>query len=166
MKTSPVHSANAMNTTSGTAPPELTTETSGLTLQRPHPSSLQLRAFTIIEMTIVIMVLVTLLGVGLNAAKGIRTWRLGREASETLRSVYTAQRLYLSDNPTAAVTSLTDTLLIPYLPDRAPTMPTVTTLTGASLPIKVTVFPPVVNNGGTSYDPSGCTKDSLWDVGE
>jgi prepilin-type N-terminal cleavage/methylation domain-containing protein len=133
---------------------------------RPFRLRQRLRAFTLLEMTIVIMVLLILIGIGLYSTSAIKTWRLGREASETLRSVYTAQRLYLSDNPTAAVTSLTDALLIPYLPNKAATMPTITTLTGATLPVKVTVFPPVVNNGGTTYDPSGSTKDSLWDVGE
>ena len=132
-----------------------------------RPSRLRLRAFTLVELTVVIMILLALAGIGLYGSGAIKTWRLGREASEVLRSVYTAQRLYLSDNPTVAVTALTDELLIPYLPNRAAAMPTVKSLTGTTLTIKVTVFPPVVNNGsGVAYDPSGSTKDSLWDVGE
>ena len=128
---------------------------------------LWLRAFTLVELTLVILVLLTLMSIGFYSVNAIKTWRLGREASESLRSVYTAQKLYLSDNPTAAVTSLTSTLLIPYLPNKAASMPTVTSLTGATLNIKVTVFPPVVDNGaGVAYDPSGSTTDSLWDVGE
>jgi len=118
-------------------------------------------------MTIVIMILLSLIGIGLYSANSVKNWRLGRQASETLRTVYTAQRLYLSDNPTAAVSSLTGALLIPYLPNKAAAMPTVTSLTGTTLNIKVTVFPPVVDGGGgTPYDPSGSTTDSLWDVGE
>jgi len=138
-------------------------------MKRNRPSRLRqrLRAFTLLEMTLVIMVLLALISVGFYSAGAIKTWRLGRQASESLRSVYTAQKLYLSDNPTAAVTSLTNALLIPYLPNKATTMPTVTSLTGATLNIKVTVFPPVVDSGsGVAYDPSGSTKDSLWDVGE
>ena len=133
--------------------------------------SLRLRsrpaAFTLLEMTLVIMVLLALISVGMYSGSAIKTWRLGRQASESLRSVYTAQKLYLSDNPTVQVTSLTNTLLIPYLTSKATSMPTVTSLTGATLSIKVTVFPPVVDNGsGVAYDPSGSTTDSLWDVGE
>lgn len=124
-------------------------------------------AFTLLEMTLVIMVLLALISVGMYSGSAIKTWRLGRQASESLRSVYTAQKLYLSDNPTVQVTSLSNTLLIPYLTSKATSMPTVTSLTGATLSIKVTVFPPVVDNGsGVAYDPSGSTTDSLWDVGE
>jgi type II secretory pathway pseudopilin PulG len=125
------------------------------------------RAFTLLEMTLVIMVLLALISVGMYSGSAIKTWRLGRQASESLRSVYTAQKLYLADNPTVPVTSLTPALLIPYLTNRATSMPTVTSLTGATLTIKVTVFPPVVDSGsGVAYDPSGSPTDSLWDVGE
>ena len=133
-----------------------------------HPSHLRTRAFTLLEMTIVILVLLALIGMGLTSSNAVRNWQLGREAGESLRSVYTAQRLYLADNPTTAVSSLTDALLIPYLASHATTMPTVKSQTGATLTIKVTVYPPVVNaaSGGGTYDPSGNSKDSLWDVGE
>lgn len=133
---------------------------------RPPRLQQRFRAFTLLEMTIVVMVLLILMSVGLFSSNAIRTWRLGREASESLRSVYTAQKLYLSDNPTASVSTLTSTLLIPYLPNKASSMPTVTSLTGATLTIKVTVFPPVLTSAGVTYDPSGNTTDSLWDVGE
>ena len=125
------------------------------------------RGFTLLELTLVIMVLLALVSVGMYSGSAIKTWRLGRQASESLRSVYTAQKGFLADNPTVPVTSLTNALLIPYLTNKAASMPTVTSLTGATLNIKVTVFPPVVDNGsGVAYDPSGSTTDSLWDVGE
>ena len=134
---------------------------------RPFHLRQRLRAFTLLEMTLVIMVLLGLIGIGMYSTTAIKTWRLGRQASESLRTVYTAQKLYLSDNPTASVTALTGALLIPYLPNKATAMPTVTSLTGTTLNIKVTVFPPVVDNGaGVAYDPSGSSTDSLWDVGE
>jgi hypothetical protein len=118
-------------------------------------------------MTVVIMILMALIGTGMGVTSSIKSYRLGREAGETLRSVHTAQRIYLSDNPTADVTSLTNTLLIPYLANGTSTMPTVKSLTGTTLTIKVTVFPPVINNGsGGTYDPSGVGDDSLWDVGK
>ena len=129
--------------------------------------SLRPLAFTLLEMTIVIMVLLALIGIGMFSGNPINAWRLGRDASESLRCAYTAQTLYLSDNPMVEVTSLTNNLLIPYLPNNATSMPTVTSLTGAALNIKITVFPPVVDNGsGVAYDPSASSTDSLWDVGE
>lgn len=133
---------------------------------RPSCLRPRLRGFTLLELTIVIMVLLALIGIGLYASGSVKNWQLGRQASENLRSVYTAQRLYLSDNPTVAVSALTNELLIPYLPNKAAAMPTVKSLTGATLTIKVTVFPPVVTSSGVVYDPSGSSTDSLWDVGE
>jgi type II secretory pathway pseudopilin PulG len=122
---------------------------------------------TLLEMTIVIMVLLRLIGVGLYTSKGIDQWTLGREGGETLRSVYTAQRMYLADNPTVLVANITTTNIIPYLPNKVTSMPTVKSLTGATLSILVNQSPPVINNGsGARYDPSGSTTDSLWDVGQ
>lgn len=118
-------------------------------------------------MTVVIMVLLALVKVGLFASSALDKYKLGRIASESLRSVYTAQRMYLADNPTASVTSITSALLIPYMPNGATTIPTVKSLTGATLTVIVNVSPPVINAGsGVTYDPSGSNKDSLWDVGE
>jgi hypothetical protein len=46
-------------------------------------------------------------------------------------------------------------------------MPTVKSMTGATLSVIVNVSPPVINAGsGVTYDPSGSNRDSLWDVGE
>jgi len=132
-----------------------------------HASNSRRGAFTLVEMTLVILILMILIAVGFQVANMSKTTRLGRQASEALRTVYTAQRLFLADNPATPVTSLTNALLIPYLPNRATTMPTVESLTGSTLTIKVTTFPPVVDSGGgVTYDPSGNSKDSLWDVGE
>lgn len=127
----------------------------------------QRRAFTLVEMALVIGILLALIAVSFSVAKMSKSTQLGREAAETLRTVFTAQRLYLADHPATQVSSLTDAMLIPHLPSHATTMPTVKSLTGATLSIKITVFPPVVNDGGGAvYDPSGNSKDSLWDVGE
>ena len=125
------------------------------------------KAFTLLEMTVVILVLLSLIKIGLFTFSKMDEWRLGREASETLRSVYSAQRMYLADNPTASVSQITSTLLLPYLPNHANAMPTVTSLTGATLGLLINVSPPTINAGsGVAYDPSGSTHDSLWDVGE
>jgi type II secretory pathway pseudopilin PulG len=136
-------------------------------MKTPRHSPFSAKAFTLLEMTIVILVLLTLVGVGLFSSKKMGEWRLGREAGETLRTVYSAQRMYLADNPTKLVSEITTSNLIPYLPNNATAMPTVTSLTGSTLSIKVDVSPPVINAGsGVAYDPSGSSTDSLWDVGK
>lgn len=131
------------------------------------PSSRSTRAFTLLEMTIVIMVLIALMGLGLFTSSKMDEWKLGRQASETLRQVYSAQRMYLADNPTASVADLTSALILPYIPGNPVALPTVKSMTGANLSLIVNVSPPVINaGGGVIYDPSGSNMDSLWDVGE
>jgi type II secretory pathway pseudopilin PulG len=125
------------------------------------------RAFTLLEMTIVIMVMIAMISTGLFVSKKMDEWKVGREAAETLRSVYSAQRLFLADNPTRLVSSIVAADLVPYLQNGATNLPTVKSLTGTNLSIIVNVSPPVINAGsGVIYDPSGSNKDSIWDVGE
>ena len=122
--------------------------------------------FTLLEMTVVIMVLLSLMSLGLFISSKYSEWQTGRAASEELRSVYSAQRLYLADNPTVTVASITATNLIPYLASGATTLPVVTSLEGTTLTIKVDVTPPVFLKGTATYDPSGAPLDSVWDVGQ
>ncbi|MFD2256987.1 type II secretion system protein [Luteolibacter algae] len=123
--------------------------------------------FTLLEMTVVIMVLLTLIGVGLSVSNQYGRWKLGRTASEELRTVYAAQRMYLADHPTAAVNGIRAADIIPYLANRAVEIPTVTSLDGEILTINVNTSPPTINDGEDGvYDPSGDFSDSLWDVGE
>lgn len=125
------------------------------------------KGFTLVEMTVVIMVLLTLIGGGLFVSRQYSDWQMGRAASEDLRSVYAAQRMFLADNPTATVSAINANQIIPYLANRATALPTVKSLTGATLSIRVNVTPPNINDGsGGVYDPSGSTTDSLWDVGQ
>ena len=132
-----------------------------------HRRNRSKRGFTLLEMTIVIMVLIALMKMGLYGSRKMDEWRLGRAASESLRSVYTAQRMYLADNPTTSVTNISTAMVLPYLPNNVTVMPSVKSLTGATLNILVNVSPPVINAGsGVTYDPSGSNSDSLWDVGE
>jgi prepilin-type N-terminal cleavage/methylation domain-containing protein len=135
-----------------------------------HPRS----AFTLIEMTIVIMILLGLAGSGLYSYAALDRWKLGRAASEDLRSVYSAQRMYLADNPITPVADLTEAMLIPYLPNRAAVPPAtlvaafqpIKAITGANLGFRITQSPPVLVQGAVVYDPSGRPTDSLWDVGQ
>jgi type II secretory pathway pseudopilin PulG len=136
-------------------------------MKTPRLSRQLPKAFTLLEMTIVIMMLLALVKVGLFASSKMDEWKLGRAASETLRSVYSAQRMYLADNPTVSVGSLTSELVLPYMTNNTVVMPTVTSLLKTNLPIIVNVSPPIINAGsGVAYDPSGSNRDSLWDVGE
>ena len=136
-------------------------------MKTPRQSLSASRAMTLLEMTIVILVMLTLIGIGFFSSAKMGEWKLGRLAGETLRSVHSAQRMFLADNPTTLVSNITASKLIPYLPNNATAMPTVESLKGASLGIIVNVSPPVINAGsGVVYDPSGSNTDSLWDVGE
>ncbi len=124
------------------------------------------RGLTLVEMSLVILLLLSLAGGSLYFGGKIGEWRRGREAAETLRTVHAAQRMFLSDNPTVAVSAITAEQLIPYLPRGMTAMPTVTSLDGEELGINITVSPPVVDAGdGVAYDPSGSPNDGLWDIG-
>lgn len=130
-----------------------------------HPTPT--KGVTLVEMSIVIMILLALMGGGMMVFGGVDDWKKGRAASETLRSVYSAQRMFLADHPTRLVSSLTAAEILEYMPNNPTSMPTVKSITGQTLSIKVNVSPPVVNDGnGNAYDPSGKSNDSIWDVGE
>lgn len=134
-------------------------------------SSTRCGGFTLLEISLVICILIALMGVGMSVSGSARSWKLGRAGSETLRSVYTAQRTYLADHPTSSVTTLTQAALLPYLPGGPATFPTSVSVDGAVLHVRVNLSPPQLTTtaGGTSgtrYDPSGSFTDSLWDVGE
>lgn len=129
------------------------------------------RGFTLIEMSIVIFVLLALMTSGFFVNNVVGQWKLGRDASETLRTAYVAQRTYLADNPTVPLTSITPAMLLPYLPNNPATFPTAKSLESATLYPRVNVSPPYMTTtsggiSGTRYDPSQTTSDSLWDVGE
>src|ERR1700732_1050986 len=124
--------------------------------------------FTLIELSITIAVILILVGAASLGIKPYYTYRDGRAAGEALRAVKAAQLMYLSDYPSALVTSLTGGTngnITPYMPNGAwPTLPLVN---GTAALINCTQFPPVavLTVGGAPYDPSGSTTDGLWDVG-
>lgn len=122
---------------------------------------------TLIEITVVIVILVTLVSMSVFAIGGYRDWQLGSEASQKLKMVYNAQRTYLSENPTQAVSTITAAQIIPYLSDKSAALPTVEGKDGSQYNIKVNVSPPViVDASDDTYDPSGASDDGLWDVGD
>lgn len=111
-------------------------------MNTPTRSHANTRGVTLLEMSVVILVLLTLLSVGFWAARNMDNWKLGRKASETLREVYSAQRLFLADHPTTPVSSITNANILPYLPGSPTSMPTVESLDGTELTIRVDVSPP------------------------
>jgi len=86
--------------------------------------------FTLLKMTVALMVLITSLGIGIFVSTKYGERQVGRAAYEELRFVYAAQLMYLADKPTAVVADITTVLIIPYLANRATTIPTVKSLEG------------------------------------
>jgi type II secretory pathway pseudopilin PulG len=122
---------------------------------------------TLIELSIVMFIILSLMGATMYFAGNIGEWNKGKRAATALREVYAAQRSFLADNPRRAVSSITTNELISYLPSGANALPFVQSMEGVTLGFDVKVSPPrLVGSGGAVYDPSGSSKDSLWDVGE
>jgi prepilin-type N-terminal cleavage/methylation domain-containing protein len=120
--------------------------------------------FTLVELSIVIAVLLVLAGAASLGIGPYFAYRDGRQAGESLRAVKAAQLMYLADNPTTPVNTLTQAMLLPYMPNG--TWPTLPTVGGQTPTINCAVFPPVAVLGGATYDPSGSSTDGLWDVGQ
>jgi len=121
---------------------------------------------TILEMTVVIVVLLTLIGISMYAMSGYREWQRGSEGSRVLRMVYNAQRTYLAEHPTESVSDLSAEKIIPYLSGNLTALPTAEALDGSVLSVDVSVTPPfLLDSDDSEYDPSGDADDGLWDVG-
>lgn len=133
-----------------------------------HPPASKQRSclgLTLIELTVVILVLLTIIGLGVNYSLGLKDWKKAQAASESLRAVYIAQKSYLADNPTTSLADLEHSDLVPYLPNGLTAIPTIEALDGTQKIIIVTKSPPVIGSADAPYDPSGSPSDSLWDVG-
>jgi type II secretory pathway pseudopilin PulG len=121
--------------------------------------------FTLIEISLVIGLMLGLITLGGFSYKMVQDWNKAKNASLALQAVYSAQRSYMADNPTADITEIDADTLVPYLPTGWTAMPTATSLTETTLTLDFTVMPPVFLSGSTPYDPSKSTKDGLWDIG-
>ena len=124
------------------------------------------KAFTLVELTLVLAVMLVIASIGFFSLNSYQEWTKGTDASQKLKQVYIAQRLYLADNPNMPVEDITQETLLSYLQNSPQTFPTVESLGGNSLHINVAVTPPVIDDGsGHIYDPSSNPRDGLWDVG-
>lgn len=117
---------------------------------------------TIVEMSVTLALLIALAGVVAFSMGGYREWKLGKEASASLQSVYLAQKSLLADRPTVRLSEITEADLIPYLPGGAAEIPKIETLDDSFLDIEYTVMPPKISGG---YDPSPSDEDGVWDIG-
>ena len=120
--------------------------------------------FTLVEMSVTIAMILVLVGGASLGVQPYLAYRDGRASGEMLRAVKAAQLMYLSDYPSTPVTSLTQALILPYMPHG--TWPTLPLVNGVAPTINCAVFPPVAVLGGTTYDPSGAANDGLWDAGQ
>ena len=123
------------------------------------------QGFTLIEISLVIGLMLGLMTLGGFSYSMVRDWNKAKNASLALQAVYSAQRSYLADHPTADITTITSATLTPYLPAGWTAMPTMIGLGNETLTLDHTVLPPIFRNGSTAYDPSKTTKDGLWDTG-
>ena len=124
--------------------------------------------FTLIELTVVILVLLGLIAISFSSLGSLSEWQRAREVSSVLREVEVAQRQFLADNPQQDLATLTDpqiAVLAGYLPGNPTTLPTTVGNDQIALTVNVRVSPPVALNGGAVYDPSGNPNDGLWDTG-
>lgn len=138
---------------------------------RIHPyatSSARFKAgLTLIEMTVVILVLLGLTGGFFVTVGPVADWQKGRVASSILRDIEVAQRQFLADHPQRQVSTLTVAEVSSYLPGSPASLPTMVDLDGNTLVAKIDVSPPVAaTSSGQVYDPSANRNDSLWDVGQ
>jgi len=121
------------------------------------------KGVTLIELTVVISVILTLISTTFYGVSYWRDWSKGLAAGEDLKSVYQAQKLFLADNPTTVIANITSADITPYLPNGMTAIPTVTDLDGGARTITITVSPPVLSGG---YDPMPPSDNSMWDAGK
>ena len=110
---------------------------------------------TLIELTVVIFVILSMIGATMYFGGNLSAWKKGKAASESLRAVYAAQRAFLADNPRRTLASLTSAELVGYLPNQSGRMPSIESLDGASLKryggIKKPVLIPIKKSRGRDW---------------
>lgn len=123
------------------------------------------RGLSLVEMSLVIALMLGLASMVTYSVSGVLEWKTGRDATEKLRAVYIAQKSFLADRPSKAISTFTAAELIPYLPGNPGAMPAAKSLAKETLTLSITTMPPFYRVGTDRYDPSGSNTDGLWDVG-
>lgn len=126
------------------------------------------KGLTLLEMVMIMAILLVLSSIATFSIQAYRDWQAGLKAGEAVKAVYQAQRLYLADNPTTALSAITEPDITPYLPaGYNGAMPVVDGLDGENLGFIIDQSPPYLHDDTDNrYDPSGSTVDSLWDAGQ
>ncbi len=123
-------------------------------------------AFTLVEICLVIGLIIALTSfIGMSVVT-VRNWQAGKTASLSLQAVYSAQRSFMADHPTAQIGTVSKSQLENYLPQGWSVMPAITGIEGQPLTLDHTVMPPRILDGGVVYDPSGKSDDGVWDLGK
>jgi type II secretory pathway pseudopilin PulG len=148
------------------------------------------RAFSLVEISLVIAVMLGLMVVVGISVVQVQNWRRAKQASLAAQAVHEAQRAYLADHPTTVVepvgaegdvqfvlekmgaggeamtaASFGETLE-GYLPQGWAGMPAAQGLKDEALTLDFLQVPPRWRLSGALYDPSGSDRDGLWDAGE
>jgi|APTNR8051073442_1049403.scaffolds.fasta_scaffold41013_2 type II secretory pathway pseudopilin PulG len=123
-------------------------------------------AFTLVEVCLVIGLVIALTSfIGLSVI-AVRDWQTGKSASLSLQAVYSAQRSFMADHPTAQIDAVSTSQLESYLPQGWSSMPVFIGLDDEALTLDHSVMPPRILNSGSIYDPSGKNNDGIWDLGK
>ena len=132
------------------------------------------KGVTLVELTLVIAVMITLISTVTLGVSAYRDWQHGLEGGEAIKAVYQAQRLYLADNPTTDPTDLVFTHIDPYFPNRLNAvdsgtagivrLPDVIDPDGAkgNFTVNFALPTPIMHS---HTDKTG-DNDGLWDVGK
>lgn len=128
-------------------------------------STLDQRAFSLIEITLVIGIMLAIASMITYSVGSLGDWKAGRIAAEDLKAVFVAQKGYLADHPRALPANFTEANIIKYLPSSLTEMPTGISLDDQDLTLDYRILPPVFKLGTNTYDASDSKSDGLWDVG-
>lgn len=131
-----------------------------------HKRSRSSAGFSLLELSLVMALILSLVGAIGFGFTAIQRWKKGKNGSLALQAVYAAQRSYMADHPTADIATVTSATLEPYLPQGWSSMPVVPGLSGETLTVDHTIMPPKLLLGTSVYDPSGKSDDGLWDTSD
>ena len=111
----------------------------------PVKNAAKVRGFSLVELAVTLAIMLLLTFVTLQTMMNGSVLRGQTQLQSALDTLAIAQRSYLVDNPTQTYSSITTTVLLPYLSGGAiPTIPS-----GATL--NVSVYPPTGAWNGRSY---------------